>query len=91
VRLHPEAPHLLLTLPAVWPEAEFIAAARRRGIGLSAGSAFAVPGPAVAALGAGNAVRLCFGTPPSEAEAERGLRIIAGLLAEAPVADLSVV
>jgi DNA-binding transcriptional MocR family regulator len=39
-----------------------------------------------------NAVRLCFGTPAAEKLLDRGLRIVAELLEEAPQqADLAVV
>jgi DNA-binding transcriptional MocR family regulator len=86
-RSHPAAFHLLLSLPGNWQADEFAAAARRRGVGLTQAASFAV-GRGTAP----NAVRLCFGTPARDQVLERGLRIVAELLAEAPQqADLAVV
>jgi DNA-binding transcriptional MocR family regulator len=86
-RSHPAAFHLLLSLPDNWQADEFAAAARRRGVGLTQAASFAV-GRGTAP----NAVRLCFGTPAGDQVLERGLRIVAELLAEAPQqADLAVV
>jgi DNA-binding transcriptional MocR family regulator len=90
VRMHPDGTHLLLTPAEAWRGEDFVAAARRRGVGLAPVSAFAV-GRASDSVAASNAIRLCYGTPPREAEVERGLRIVAELLYGEPTADLSVV
>ncbi len=86
-RSHPAAFHLLLSLPDTWHADDFAAEARRRGVGLTPAAAFAVGRGS-----APNAVRLCFGTPAGEALLQRGLRLVADLLTEAPQqADLAVV
>src|SRR5260221_3354462 len=86
-RSHPAAFHRLLSLPGPWHADDFPAQARRRGVGLTPAAAFAVGRGS-----APNAVRLCFGTPAGEALLQRGLRLVADLLTEAPQqADLAVV
>jgi DNA-binding transcriptional MocR family regulator len=86
VQTHPAAMHLFLTLPERWRADDFVAEARRRGVGLIPGSVFAVNRNA-----APNAVRLCFAAPSSTEMLERGLRILVEMLAGAPAADLSIV
>jgi DNA-binding transcriptional MocR family regulator len=83
---HPRAFHLWLSLPEGWRAHEFAAAVRRRGVSVTPGAAFFV--------GEGtppDAVRVCLGTPASEAELERGLETLAAVLASAPAPYLSVV
>jgi DNA-binding transcriptional MocR family regulator len=85
VRTDPAAAHLWLTLPASWQAEEFAAAARRRGVGVTPASAFAIPRDAP------SAVRICLGAPPSLTDLERGLTRLAELLAQPPESYLSVV
>lgn len=84
-RTAPEAAHLWLELPEPWQAEAFAAAARRRGVGVTPGAAFAVGRQAP------RAVRVCIGTPPTQAALERGLTRLVELLAAAPEAYLSVV
>ena len=91
VRGHPAGTHLLLMPPPAWHGEELVTAARRRGVGLAPVSAFAVGRTVAEGLAPDNAVRLCYGTPPSDGEVARGLRILAELLRQEPTADLSVV
>ena len=83
---HPASMHLFLMLPERWRADDFVPEARRRGVGLSPASVFAVSRNA-----APNAVRLCFAAPSNTEAMERGLRTLAEMLAGAPAADLSVV
>jgi DNA-binding transcriptional MocR family regulator len=86
-RSHPAAFHLLLSLPEPWRADDYAAELRRRGVGVTPAASFAVGRGS-----APNAVRLCFGTPAAEKLLDRGLRIVAELLEEAPQqADLAVV
>jgi DNA-binding transcriptional MocR family regulator len=86
LRTHPFSFHVWLTLPETWRAEDFVAAARRRHVGLTPAVAFAVgrtPPP--------NAVRLCIGPPASDETLERALRLVTDLLAEVPEPYLSVV
>lgn len=84
-RAHPAAFHGLLGVPESWSPAELAAAARRRGVLISAADAFTVgrPVPAV--------VRLCLGAAPDRAGLARALRIVAELARDEPEAQMSVV
>jgi DNA-binding transcriptional MocR family regulator len=82
---HPAALHLWLHLPETWRADDFAAAARRRGVGVTPAAAFAV------GRAAPNGVRVCLGTPDSEAGLRRALEILAELLRAAPEPYLSVV
>ena len=53
--------------------------ARRKGVGVTPASAFAV-----GRAGAPDAVRVCLGAARDRAELERGLRVLADLLAASP-------
>jgi len=83
---HARAFHLWLTLPEGWRAEDFAATARRRGVGITPGAAFHVGrGPAP------DNVRICLGSTDTEAELEKGLQILASLLAAKPAPYLSVV
>jgi len=82
----PSAYHLWLPMPEAWRAEDFATEARRRGVGVTASSAFAVM-----RHGIPQAVRLCLGAPADIATVERGLRVIADLLREQPDSCLSVV
>ena len=76
---HPAGHHLWLRLPDEWRSESFAAAAQKRGVLVNAAATFAVN----RAMSPG-AVRICIGAPRTSEELERGLRIIAGLLAQRP-------
>ena len=78
--------HFWLPLPDGWPAGEFAAEALRRGVAVSPGSAFSVSRTPPL-----NGLRICISPPETDAVVERGLRILAGLLAEEPDPLLSVV
>lgn len=72
----PASCHVWLALPAPWRGEEFAARALQRGVSVTG------PGAFVVARNAGlEGVRLCLGTPPDRADLERGLAILAGVLA----------
>lgn len=79
VETRPESLHLWLSLPEPWRADEFVAAARIEGVNVTAAEAFAA-GRAQAP----HAVRVCLGAVPDRETLEKGLRILAGLLAGAP-------
>jgi len=74
-----ESLHLWLSLPEPWRADEFVAAARIEGVNVTAAEAFAA-GRAQAP----HAVRVCLGAVPDRTALEKGLGILAGLLAGAP-------
>jgi DNA-binding transcriptional MocR family regulator len=79
VQAHPNGGHLWLRLPEPWGSESFTAETRRRGVRVTPAEAFVVgrsPAPP--------AVRVCLGAPPTHAELERGLRLLAETLAAAP-------
>jgi DNA-binding transcriptional MocR family regulator len=78
-RTHPAAYHLWLALPRPWRGDTFADAARRRGVGVSPASAFATGRSAVP-----DAVRVCLGAARDRVELERGLHVLAELLAASP-------
>ncbi|HVJ51201.1 MAG TPA: PLP-dependent aminotransferase family protein [Aliidongia sp.] len=69
--------HFWLPLPESWRAAEFTAAALARGVAVTPGAAFAIG--RVPPL---NGVRICLSAPAENAEVERGLKLLAQLLAE---------
>lgn len=79
IETRPESLHLWLSLPEPWRADEFVAAARIEGVHVTAAEAFAA-GRAQAP----HAVRVCLGAVANRELLERGLRILAGLLAGAP-------
>jgi len=81
----PAAPHLWLTLPEPWRADDFVAAARRRGVGIIPAAAFAVVRQPP------EAVRICLGAQTTAERVERGLSRLAELLGSAPERYLSVV
>ena len=78
-RAHPAAYHLWLTLPRPWSGESFADAARRKGVGVTPASAFAT-----GRTGVPDAVRVCLGAARDRGELERGLRVLAELLAASP-------
>jgi DNA-binding transcriptional MocR family regulator len=78
--------HAWLRLPEGWRAEDFVAEARRRGVAVTPPSAFAVTRQA-----APDAVRICYGAAAGREELARGLRILAGLLAEPPRLAASVI
>ena len=81
----PAAPHLWLTLPEPWRADDFVAAARRRGVGIIPAAAFAVGRQAP------EAVRICLGAQTSADHVERALTRLAELLASPAERYFSVV
>jgi DNA-binding transcriptional MocR family regulator len=81
----PAAAHLWLTLPEPWRADDFVAAARRCGVGIVPAAAFAVTRQPP------NAVRICLGAQTTAERVERGLARLAALLATPPERYLSVV
>jgi DNA-binding transcriptional MocR family regulator len=79
VETRSESLHLWLSLPEPWRADEFVAAARIEGVNVTAAEAFAA-GRAQAP----HAVRVCLGAVPDRTALEKGLGILAGLLAGAP-------
>lgn len=82
---HPNGYHLWLELPRGWRSEEFAAAARRRGVAVTAADAFLTGGPAP------HAVRVCLGGPSSRTAVELGLQRVAETLASAPGEGLAIV
>ncbi len=78
-RTHAASYHLWLRLPSPWRGEAFADAARRRGVGLTPASAFAT-----GRGGVPDAVRVCLGAARDRGELERGLRVLAELLASSP-------
>ena len=78
-RAHAASYHFWLALPGPWSGEAFAEAARRRGVGVTPASAFAV-----GRSGVPDAVRVCLGAARDRAELERGLRVLADLLAASP-------
>jgi len=78
-RARPVAYHLWLQLPKPWRSESFAEAARQRGVAVTPAPAFAV-GRGVLP----DAVRVCLGAARDRAQLERGLRVLALLLAAAP-------
>jgi len=78
-RAHPAAYHLWLGVPRPWRAETFADAARQRGVGITPASAFAV-----GRAGVPDAVRVCLGAARDRDQLERGLRVLAELLATAP-------
>lgn len=76
---HPFAAHVWLPLPNSWTAGPFSAEARRRGVAVLTGEAFALRQDALI-----DATRLCLGLPPDRALLERALRTIVQLLGERP-------
>ncbi|MCP3959889.1 MAG: PLP-dependent aminotransferase family protein [bacterium] len=78
--------HVWLPLPRPWRADDFVLQARRRGVGVTGAETFVV-GRATAP----HAVRVCLGTPTSREEVERGLGLLAEMLAGAPEVGASIV
>lgn len=78
-RGHPAAYHLWLGLSKQWRGESFADAARRRGVGVTPASAFAIGRTAVP-----DAVRVCLGAARDREQLERGLRVLADLLGATP-------
>jgi len=81
----PAAPHLWVTLPEPWRADDFVATARRRGVGIIPAAAFAVTRQPP------EAVRICLGAQTTADRVERALTQLAELLASPPERYLSVV
>jgi DNA-binding transcriptional MocR family regulator len=83
---HPNSFHAWLQLPPAWRTESFVAAARRRGVGVAAGEVFSVgrmPGPP--------AVRICLASAVERSSLEAGLKTLAGLLMEEPALEVPLV
>lgn len=76
---HPDSPCLWVTLPEPWRSEEFVSAAERAGVLVSAAETFVV-----SRTHAPHAARLCLGTPPTRAEVETALARLAQLLEGVP-------
>jgi DNA-binding transcriptional MocR family regulator len=75
VMRHPAAFHVWLSLPEPWRREEFVAEARRRGVGVAPAEAFAAgrhPAP--------HAVRICLSAARDRGQLENALGILAGIL-----------
>ncbi len=83
---YPGSSHVWLPLPHPWRGDDFVAQARRRGVAVTGAETFVV-GRATAP----HAVRLCLGTPQTRREVDRGLAVLAELLAGAPSLSPSIV
>src|ERR1700730_10493732 len=81
----PAAPHLWVTLPEPWRADDFVATARRRGVGIIPAAAFAV------ARQPPEAVRICLGAQTTAHRVERALTQLPELLASPRERYLSVV
>lgn len=86
IRTHPLSFHLWMKLREPWRAEDFVAALRRRNVGLTPAAAFAVGRTTPP-----NAVRLCIGTPATDEALERALCSIRDLLTRVPESYLSVV
>jgi len=76
---HSPAYHAWLSLPKPWRSEAFAEAARRRGVGVTPAAAFAI-----GRAGVPDGVRICLGAARDRGDLERGLRVLADLLAAAP-------
>lgn len=79
---HPVAYHVWLDLPEPWRSGQFVSQARQRGVLIVPAEAFVIgrnPAP--------HAVRISLGGLDDRSAIERGLRIIAALLAERPLLE----
>ena len=81
----PAASHIWLLLPEAWRADDFVAAARRRGVGIIPAAAFSVIRQPP------EAVRICLGAQTITERIERALARLAELLANPPERYLSVV
>jgi DNA-binding transcriptional MocR family regulator len=79
VMTHPGAYHLWLPLAEPWRGETFAEAARRRGVAVTPAAAFSVGRGA-----SPDAVRVCLGAARDGKELERGLQVLAALLAGSP-------
>jgi DNA-binding transcriptional MocR family regulator len=77
-RAHPTGFHGWLELPEPWRADDLAGAARARGVLVAPASAFAVGRPGV------EAIRVCLCATPSRLQLQRGLAILAELLASGP-------
>jgi DNA-binding transcriptional MocR family regulator len=77
---HGASPCVWITLPEPWRGEEFVAAAERAGVLVSAAETFVV-----SRAHTPHAARLCLGTPASRAEVENALTRLARLLEGVPV------
>jgi DNA-binding transcriptional MocR family regulator len=77
---HPDSPCLWLSLPEPWRGEEFVTAAERAGVLVSAAETFVV-----SRAHTPHAVRLCLGTPDARADVETALNRLARLLEGVPV------
>jgi DNA-binding transcriptional MocR family regulator len=83
---HPLSPCLWVNLPEPWRSAEFVAAAERAGVLVTAAETFMA-----ARTQTPHAVRLCLGTPAARSEVETALRRLAQLLVDVPMPSRALV
>ena len=83
IRAHPEGFHVWLELPTGWSSAQFAIEARRAGVNVTPGDAFAAGTSPVAP-----AVRLSLGAARTREALDRALRVVEGLLESGPGAGL---
>jgi len=76
----PGALHIWLHLPEPWRSTDFVAEAKRRGVGVSPAEAFAVGRRAPS-----HAIRACFGPLPSRAVLDKALAILTEMLEDRPL------
>jgi len=78
--------HVWLRLPEPWRSSDFVVEAKRRGVLVTPPEAFVVGRGAPP-----HAIRICLGPPRTWEKFEEGLRILADLVQDRPVAAQEVV
>ncbi|HYO63535.1 MAG TPA: PLP-dependent aminotransferase family protein [Pyrinomonadaceae bacterium] len=81
----PTSCHVWTQLPEPWRSSDFTAQARKRGVLVMPSEAFVIGRGS-----APHAVRICLGSPPTRAQLEKGLHILADILRSTPEPTLMV-